>query len=337
MTWSQPCTDRPPARYLSPRPGRAHLCKRPSPSRKEHTSDWQLIFDLTPIPGLRITRSPRRRTPAVGIVAAFWYWRTLKTGERPFCLRPRFIAVSILVVEFSFNVGHPSDPGSGQRRVRTQGRGTGSPGTAAGRNVPVPGRQSPCGDRRHVQSGSITVGGGREFEFMAGEYEIAMEQRGLAPVPLTTACAASSGVRPCWGRPKDRQIATFEWSPPICRDSPVSGPEIGTPQGAAASPGTLLLPAWWYARQYGPMRGRGAPRTSGELAIDAGALIPIAPIDVLLEPPETPDPARPPCPAKALALGICSKPSHPFGALARLGSADACITGLRLRNPFRRR
>ena len=63
--------------------------------------------------------------------------------------------------------------------------------------------------------------GGVEFEFMAGEYEIAMEQRGLTPVALHE----GMWLRIVWrdrgdGAPKDRQIARMEWSPAQSKGAP---------------------------------------------------------------------------------------------------------------------
>jgi len=185
------------------------------------TSDWQLIFDLAD-PRTADRKIALGVALAVGIVAAFWYWRTLKTGGEAipaFVLG--FIAVSILVVGVLVPMwdthqtlaavkdgsAHKVE-GPVTRHRRWQER------TSTGTAKPL----AATGDTSNRES--ITVGG-VEFEFMAGEYEIAMEQRGLAPVPLYD----GMWLRIVWrdragGAPKDRQIATFEWSPAQSAETP---------------------------------------------------------------------------------------------------------------------
>ncbi|HMV21863.1 MAG: hypothetical protein JNK96_10605 [Betaproteobacteria bacterium] len=184
-------------------------------------ADWQLIFDLSD------PRTPDRKIAlgvalAVGLAAAIWYWRAVKTGgETVPAFVLGFIAAAIVFVgvlvpawDARQTLAAMRDGSARQvegpvtRHRRWQER------TGTGTAKPL----AATGDTSNREA--ITVGG-VEFEFMAGEYEIAMEQRGLTPVALHE----GMWLRIVWrdrgdGAPKDRQIARMEWSPAQSKGAP---------------------------------------------------------------------------------------------------------------------
>lgn len=174
-------------------------------------TDWQQIFDLAD------PRSPDGRIAlgiaiAVGLVAGIWYgWAVAEGGETGVAYVLGVIAAGILLVGVLV-------PAWDARRTLAAVRD----GSARKVEGPVSRHrrwQQGSSSSTPLESGnasnreSITVGG-VNFEFMAGEYEIAMERRGLSPVAMHD----GMWLRIVWrdrgkGAPRERHIATLEWSP----------------------------------------------------------------------------------------------------------------------------
>ena len=79
---------------------------------------------------------------------------------------------------------------------------------------------------------AITVGG-VEFEFMAGEYEIATEQRGLTSVECTRAWLRIVWRDRMMERPRSPNCAHGAVARPVQGAGAGMGSEIGTPKGPA--------------------------------------------------------------------------------------------------------